>query len=149
MNNFPSYSNYSGIHLFNETAESLPITENDITQILGAVKQHENCDFKWVEVVFVDEKKIIEINREHLNHDYSTDIITFHYSDDRQNTEGTLYCCYSQIKQQAEEHNQTLKNEFLRVIIHGVLHLCGYDDKTEAQKKEIGKKEDFYLSELF
>lgn len=149
MNNFPSHSTYSGVHLFNETTKALPISKDDVTQISTAVKEHENQDFEWVEVAFVDEKMIRPINKEHLGHDYVTDIITFSYGDrDKKSLEGTLYCCAPQIKKQAKENNQSVKKEFFRIVIHGFLHLCGYNDKTESQKKKMKKRENFYLSEL-
>lgn len=138
------------MHLFNETEGSVPITEEDVSQIISLIKQHEACSFNLIEIAFVGEDKMLEVNREYLNHDYLTDIITFHYSDkeDITNIEGTLYCCFPQIKQQAEERSQSLKNEFLRIVIHGLLHLCGYEDKTRSEKTAMTRKENFYLSKL-
>lgn len=103
-----------------------------------------------IEVVFVDEDKILQINNDHLNHDYVTDVITFQYSDksDLQNIEGTLYCCLPQISRQAREHSQPVKKECLRIIIHGLLHLCGYSDHTDTEKDTMTDKEDLYLSKV-
>ncbi len=149
-NNFPSHRFYSGIHLFNETNRSLPITKKDAVDIATKMQQYEDCKFSWIEIAFVDEDKMVEVNQEYLNHHYITDIITFRYDEksDNQAVEGTLYCCASQIEQHAQENNIALREEFLRIIIHGLLHLCGYDDETKQQKKKMTEREDFYLSKL-
>ncbi len=150
-NSFPSHRFYSGIHLFNETKRSLPVTEKDAVQITHSFQQYEKCIFNWIEIAFIDRDKIVEINREYLNHHYSTDIITFRYDEESNNQaiEGTLYCCATRIEQQAKENSEALRKEFLRVIIHGLLHLCGYDDKTKELKEKMAKREDFYLSKLY
>lgn len=150
MNNFPDHSNYSGIHLFNETKSPLPVAQKDLQQILDLIQSHEQCRFQWVEVAFVDESEIIQVNRAYLNHNYVTDVISFPYlvSQSSNAIEGTLYCCASQIRNQARENEEPPKKEFCRIIIHGLLHLCGYDDKTARDKQKMIEKENFYLNKL-
>ena len=146
--NSSQYTNYSGIHLFNESGLSLPINKKQIQSIVKQVESEEACRCLWIEVVFVDEAGIIQINREHLERDYITDIITFRYDEDTANqaVEGTLYCCAPRIQEQALKLNQPIEKEFKRIIIHGLLHLAGYKDKTPSQKKTMTQKEDFYLA---
>lgn len=150
VNNFPSHNNYSGAHLFNETAISLPVGEQDITQIITMIKTHDSVEIQLAEVVFVDKAEILRINQEYLNHNYVTDVITFLYNEQAEpnKIEGTLYCCAPQIKKQAKDNHQPEKKEFLRIIIHGLLHLCGYDDKTDADQHQMKQRENFYLSKL-
>lgn len=138
---------YTGIHLFNESGAPLPLNQQHCRKIAGLVETHEDCRFRLVEIVFVDEDEILRINREHLDHDYVTDIITFPYHEagDREHVEGTLYACAPRIREQGREHGQTEEAEFRRVIIHGLLHLAGYDDKDEEAQKRMRKREDFYL----
>lgn len=97
--------------------------------------------------MYVDETEITRINREYLDHDYVTDIITFRLDDGIDNTaiEGTIYCCAQRITEQASEFNQTTKVEFLRVMIHGLIHLVGYNDQTNEEKKEMTLLEDHFL----
>ena len=86
----------------------------------------------------MDEQEITRINNTYLNHNYVTDIITFRLDDriDNSAIEGTIYCCAQRISEQASEFNQTKKDEFLRVMIHGFIHLIGYSDQTLEEKRQ-------------
>lgn len=138
------------IQLFNKTDLSLPVEQSHIKQVLQLIQKHESCSFALLEVVFVDENSIIEINREHLNRDYVTDIISFRYNEPGQNDtiEGTLYCCAPRIFEQAEELKEDYRTEFLRIIIHGLLHLVGYEDSSPSQKEQMTTLENTYLSKM-
>ncbi|AXJ01069.1 rRNA maturation RNase YbeY [Cyclonatronum proteinivorum] len=108
----------------------------------------EKRAWRLIELVFVDEAEILRINNEHLQHDYVTDIITFPYHEGEEPVEGTLFCCAPQIFKQAEEHGADPLHEFARILIHGLLHLCDYDDKTSSDKHRMTEKENYYLSKL-
>lgn len=140
--------NYAGLHLFNETAADLPLNQQTVDSIADAIQQEENCSFKLVEIVFVDETEIVRINKEHLERDYITDIISFRYDDNPENTaiEGTLFCCAPRITEQAKQHNEPAEKEFRRIVIHGMLHLTGYGDQSPSEKTEMRQKEDLFLS---
>ena len=124
--------------------------EEDLSLIAKLVSEQEGCQFSLLEIVYVDEDEILSINREHLEHDYITDIITFRYdeADSNQDIEGTLFCCAPRIYEQALELNQEPKKEFRRILIHGLLHLCGYNDTSPEEKREMSEREDFYLQRL-
>lgn len=141
---------HSPIELFNTSGLELPFEESNATFLLNEISEHQECFFSFVEVVFVDEKEIVRINKEFLNRDYVTDIISFRYDEieTNQKIEGTLYCCAQRIKEQAGELNQPEKKEFLRIITHGLLHLVGFDDQTPEEKKEMTQLEDFFLLKL-
>lgn len=138
------------IQLFNETDLDIPISQEIITPLASSFADSENCSFKFLEIVYIDEEEIIRINKEHLERDYVTDIITFRYDENPTNKaiEGTLFCCAPRIIEQAHELDESPKNEFLRIYIHGLLHLAGYEDKTDDQKKRMTAKEDEYLEEF-
>jgi rRNA maturation RNase YbeY len=140
----------TSVHLFNETSSPLPVNIDTARKILSKIEEYESCHFRLVEIVFVDEEEIKTVNREYLQREYVTDIITFPYHEDsvRKNIEGTLYCCAPRIYEQAENYGQTAKEEFKRVIIHGLLHLIGYDDRSEQDQKKMREQEDFYLRKL-
>lgn len=134
--------------LENETELDIPVTEESISNCVALLQEGEQLSFYFVEVVYVNEEKIVEINTDHLNHTYVTDIITFDFTDEDELIEGTLYCCAPRIFEQAAEYNEPVSKEFHRIIIHGLLHLCGYDDSTDELKAEMTQKEDFYLQKL-
>lgn len=138
---------FSPIEIFNTSGIEIPINESDAIFILTQIQNTQNGMYESVELVYVDETEITRINNEYLNHDYVTDIITFRLDDGIDNSaiEGTIYCCAQRISEQASEFNQTIKDEFLRVMIHGFIHLLGYNDQTEEEKKEMTKMEDYFL----
>lgn len=96
---------------------------------------------------FCDNERILEINQKYLNHDYYTDIITFDQARD-----GLLFAdiviSVEMVTSNAEEYGEPFRREFLRVLIHGVLHLCGVDDQTEEQAKEMRQAEENALAML-
>ena len=97
--------------------------------------------------IFVADNYIKKINREFLNHDYYTDVIAFDYGEGNM-INGEIYLGIETIKRNAKIFNSNLKNEILRVMIHGVLHLIGYNDKNENEVKKMRRREDVYLDEL-
>ncbi len=115
------------------------------TWIRNLIKE-EGCLLKELTYIFCDDEYLLKINQDHLNHDYYTDIITFDYDEDELHSD--LFISIDRIKDNALTYKKTFENEFCRVVAHGVLHLCGYKDKTEEEVKEMRAKEEFYLSKL-
>lgn len=142
--------NEPDIQLFNESGKELPIDVATIRRSVAEVEKHESCSYSLIEVVYVDEASIIDINKEYLDRDYVTDIITFRYNEDETGNyiEGTLYCCAQRIYEQSSELNVDAQTEFKRILIHGLLHLCGYDDQSPKAKEEMTSKENFYLQRV-
>ena len=99
-----------------------------------------------ISIIFVDDEYIKGLNRTFLGHDYPTDVIAFCLEE--QPLEGEVYINVKRAAEQAEQYHQTLTEELHRLLIHGVLHLLGYEDCTEQQKNQIQEKEDFYLSQV-
>lgn len=97
------------------------------------------------DVIFTTDGKVYEINREFLGHDYFTDIITFNYNRGKI-VDGEIYISAQRVKENAEKFGVTLNSEIRRVIFHGFLHLCGYDDSTAEEKKKMSEMEEMYLA---
>ena len=96
--------------------------------------------------VLVSDEALLEINRKYLDHDYYTDIVTFDMSDTEETVEGDLFVSLDRIKDNASNLSVSFDTELKRVLVHGVLHLVGYDDKDEKHQAEMRKKEDELLS---
>lgn len=97
--------------------------------------------------VFCTDDYLLDVNKKFLNHDYYTDIITFDYNDSNI-VSGDFIISIDRVKENAIIHKCTFHIELYRVIIHGVLHLLGFSDKSEIQQKEMRESEDLYLSQL-
>lgn len=91
--------------------------------------------------IFVNDNKILEVNRQYLQHDYYTDIITFDYSEDDV-ISGDVFISLDTIRTNAEQVGATYEQELNRVIIHGILHLCGIDDKGPGEREIMEAAED-------
>lgn len=98
-------------------------------------------------IIFCSDDKLLEINRQFLGHNYYTDIITFDYCND-DTIEGELYISIDTVKANAVEYKQSFSDELHRVIIHGVLHLCGLDDHSNRQKHIMRENENESLNLL-
>ncbi len=110
--------------------------------------KNENPKFKIGELsfVFCDDAYLHKINVEYLNHDTLTDIITFDNSDDENKIEGDIFISIERVRENAATLKTIFEQELRRVIIHGVLHLCGYKDKTKKDAQIMREKEDFYIA---
>lgn len=145
----PGNTNLPALTVTNASGLNLPVDEDQLIKLMNFVEERENVIFKEIEAVYVDEAEIIEINKKYLDHDYVTDIITFRYDEqDNRAIEGTLYCCAPRIAEQSKEFGTEVESEFLRVFIHGLIHLSGYDDKTEEEKSIMTELENYYLKQL-
>lgn len=90
--------------------------------------------------IFCDDEKILEVNRQYLNHDYYTDIITFDYTE-RNTINGDIFISLDTVRSNSETQNTVYNDELHRVIIHGVLHLCGINDKLPGEREQMEKAE--------
>ena len=121
--------------------------EDRINKIVKLILAKENVNQALVNIVLVGDKLIIALNKEYLKKDTTTDVISFILENDSKKggLEGEVYANLEQIQRQAKDYNVTWQNELFRVIIHGVLHLVGYDDQTLEDKNQMTDKEDHYL----
>lgn len=101
-----------------------------------------------INYVFCNDKRLLAINRDYLGHDYYTDIITFDLSKNKSAITAEVYISADRVRENAAIHTVTMNRELQRVIFHGALHLCGYADKTSAEKKRMRKRENYYLTKF-
>ncbi len=102
-----------------------------------------------LDIIFCDDEFLLTINREFLDHDFYTDIISFNLNSDLLPVEGEIYISIDRVKENASVYNCSVALELHRVIFHGVLHFCGYEDGSKRDKIIMRKKEDLYLKKYF
>jgi rRNA maturation RNase YbeY len=126
-----------------DTEFVLPHLEETQKWILSTLTL-ENRQCSYIDFILCDDAYLLNINKEYLQHDYYTDIITFPLKDDP--IESNVFISIDRVRENAEFYKVDFEEELHRVIIHGVLHLIGYDDKSEDDKTKMRAKEDEYLS---
>ena len=127
-----------------ETDFKLEHTEDLSTWISQTILE-ENLKEGEINYIFCSDDYLHKINIDFLEHDTLTDIISFDYSMGKE-LHGDIYISVDRVKENASDFKVTFNDEISRVMIHGVLHYCGYKDKSEEDKKTMRAKEDYYLS---
>jgi len=132
------------IQYFFENIDSIGIPEK-ISDWLENLITSENKKLGEINYIFCDDEYLLKVNQDYLQHDYYTDIITFDYVKGK-TISGDIFISLPRISDNASLLSKDFNEEFRRVLAHGVLHLCGYKDKSEEEEKEMRSKEDFYLN---
>ena len=127
-----------------EDTEILDINPEFFVSWLSKVCETEEKILGEISLVFCSDDYLLGINKQFLNHDYYTDIITFDYVEGSK-VSGDLMISVDRVLDNADERNISFRDELNRVIVHGVLHLIGYKDKSESDEKLMREKEDYYL----
>ena len=115
--------------------------------VVNLISEKEFVSFSEVSCIHGSDEWLLEYNKNYLNHDYYTDIITFDYSTE-DFVSGDLLISLTRVEDNAKKLNVSRETELKRVVIHGLLHLCGYKDKSKDEIEQMRKKEDYYLSLL-
>lgn len=136
------------IRFFTEdTAYKLP-KKTVVKQWLTGQAKREGVAVRELNYIFCSDDYLLQINREHLNHDYYTDIITFDTSDDEGVIEGDIFISVERVDDNWRIQQTSFASEMHRVMAHGLLHLCGYGDKTDEEVARMRQKEDEWLTAL-
>jgi len=125
---------------FNYETDFELANESDIESWIGRIIASEQKSEGEISYVFCDDDYLLELNQQYLQHDTLTDIISFDYSLGNE-LSGDIFISVERVRENAEIFNQSFENELLRVISHGVLHYCGYKDKSEADEQLMRQKE--------
>jgi len=101
-----------------------------------------------IRIIFVDDQRIQHLNEVYLQHDYPTDVIAFSLAETAEALDGEVYVSVDRAADQAQEYQISIQAELWRLVIHGVLHLLGYNDQTITWRQEMSRKEDLYLTKF-
>lgn len=132
---------------FQGVTASLP-ERSHLKQYIQSIFKKEHRELESINFIFCSDKALLDINRQFLNHDFYTDIITFDLSESKL-VRAEIYISTQRVRDNASQLGISFKSEVHRVIFHGVLHLCGFKDKRKADKEIMRGKEDFYLARYF
>ncbi len=135
----------SDVSFHSEQTDFSISNESQIASWLFDVCLKEGKTLHEISIIFCSDDYLLEVNKNHLNHDYYTDVITFDYSEGR-DVSGDIFISIDRVKENAQSFNDSTIDELHRIIAHGTLHLLGYTDKETPAKEQMTSKEDFYLS---
>ncbi|MEZ4886801.1 MAG: rRNA maturation RNase YbeY [Chitinophagales bacterium] len=127
--------------------ELVPTKEHNYRQWLSDVITTEGYELLELNYIFCSDEHLHEMNMQYLQHDTLTDVITFDNSDEECHIEGDIFISVPRIEENAEKFGVRFLEELKRVMVHGLLHLIGYGDKTESEQSVMREKEDYYLKE--
>ncbi|MCF8229511.1 MAG: rRNA maturation RNase YbeY [Bacteroidales bacterium] len=133
------------IRFFFEGIKKISLAEISLRRFLKEMTKEEGRDLNELNYIFCDDERLLQINKEFLKRDYYTDVISFDLSDDEK-IKGDIYISEERIRDNAGIYGQNIEKERDRVIFHGFLHLIGYRDQTEEEKREMSRKENEYIA---
>ena len=136
------------VFFFEENIKFKPKNKSTLREWIKSTIIAEGYKLKELNYIFCSDSYLIELNRQYLNHDTYTDIITFDNSETEGTITGDIFISIERIRENAVKFSGNEADELHRVIIHGALHLLGYKDKTKADKELMTQKEDFYLAQV-
>jgi rRNA maturation RNase YbeY len=120
--------------------------QKSVRDWLHSIAEQENCSINQIQYIFLTDEEVLEINRNYLDHDYFTDIITFPLNDEDEDIEAEIYISIDRVRENAKDYEAPQKEELLRVMAHGLLHLCGYNDASDEERKKMRAREDECLA---
>lgn len=129
---------------FNYETDFLLNNEDGLSDWISSVILAEGCTEEEINYIFCDDEYLYKLNVEFLNHDTLTDIISFDYSIGK-NIQGDIFISIERVRDNAKDFGVDFYEELRRVMVHGVLHYCGYKDKSEEEVKLMRQKENQYL----
>lgn len=135
------------IEFLNQDIDFEPRNADYLIDWIDRIISRHKYSLQSLTIIFCSDEYLLEMNKKHLDHDFFTDVITFPYQvDDSKLIVGDIFISIDRVKDNANQHDIHAIDELHRVIIHGVLHLLGFDDKDEASQTRMRKEEDLALS---
>ncbi len=137
-------SSKSKVCFFFQGVKPVLTNRTELKRYIQSIFKKEGKELGFINYIFCTDKALLEVNRQFLSHDFYTDIITFDLSESKI-IQAEVYISTDRVKENAFQLGVSFKSELHRVVFHGVLHLCGYKDKSKEQKMEMRGKEEFYI----
>lgn len=134
------------VHFFTADVHYVVRDKGNIRDWLQRVAIKEKASIESLNIILCSDGFLYRMNVEHLGHNTLTDIITFDYSLSRKRLNGEMYVSIDRVRENAKELKNNIKDELHRVFVHGLLHLCGYSDKSPSKKSEMRNREDLALA---
>lgn len=134
------------VHFFSEDTSFQLEGSDSYSSWVNQIISNHSFELQDLNYIFCSDDYLLKINQEHLNHDYYTDIITFDNSESPAEIEGDIFISVDRVTENAKENSSPFQNELSRVLAHGLLHLFGFSDKTDEEKKVMREKEDACIS---
>ena len=135
---------FVNVHAVNDKSRQKSFKQRT-KQLVKNILKKEELKCSYINLVFCDDEKIRDINKKYLKHDYETDVLTFYDKDEDGLIESDVIVSVDTVLENSKRYKIRFEDELNRVVVHGVLHLCGYDDDTRSDKIKMRKKENFYL----
>ncbi len=139
----------NNINLIVKCDSKISINKKCIKEGIKKILEKEDQSNLDINIIFVDNKQIKDINLEYRNKNYSTDVISFPFNDEKKLFGGDIFISLEKVKENAKKYGISFRNELKRILVHGVLHILGYDHIKTKQKKEMFKKQENYINFLY
>jgi len=134
------------INFFEEEIKSSLTNKRKVKEWIKQIASNKGFTIVSLNYIFCSDEYLLDININYLNHDTYTDVVTFDQSEKETEIEGDIYISIDRVKENANTQQTIYKEELLRVLTHGLLHLCGFKDKTKVDKLEMRNEENLSLS---
>lgn len=131
------------VRVFNRSGRKY-LPRKKLLEIANKTLVGEGIKKAQISIIILDDNEIRELNNRFLKHDYPTDVLSFDLGNEEQ--EGELYIGIDTASLNAKEYKVSLRNELMRVVCHGILHLAGYDDQSNDERREMTERENYYLA---
>ena len=133
--------------IFFNNIPSINLRQRDLSEWIHECVKGRGAKVKRLTINFIKEEEMLDLNRKHLNHDEHTDILTFSYRD-QLNIESEIFISFERARENAKNYAETVENEILRLISHGLLHVFGMKDSTKAMKVAMTKQENIFIKKF-
>lgn len=134
------------VSCFFNGVKQIPIDREELNRWVVLIAEHYQVTVKKLQLIFCSDEELLLLNKEYLDHDTLTDIITFPYHEPGNPIEGELYISLDRVNENAADMGLEPREELDRVIAHGLLHMIGYQDHTKAQKEVMRRQENYCLT---
>jgi probable rRNA maturation factor len=134
------------IYFFKEDIKFRLNNTEELKKWIHFIVKKNKYNIDSINYIFCSDKYLLKLNKQFLHHDYFTDIITFNNSSERKRLNADIYISVDRVRANAKSFEVSFNDELHRVLIHGALHLVGYEDKNEKKRREMKKAEDLWLA---